>query len=47
MIESVILGGAIEILISLVTGFIVFYLSMKLFMLFTRKINETEVIKLA
>jgi uncharacterized membrane protein YjfL (UPF0719 family) len=40
-----ILQGGIEIVLSLVTGFFVFFLSMKIFMLLTREINETEELK--
>ncbi len=40
-----ILEGGIEIVLSLVTGFLVFFASMKIFMLLTRKIDETEELK--
>jgi uncharacterized membrane protein YjfL (UPF0719 family) len=39
---DLILQGVIEVAVSLVTGFLVFFLSFKMFMLFTRKINEVE-----
>lgn len=40
-----ILEGGIEIVLSLVTGFLVFFASMRIFMLLTRKIDETEELK--
>jgi uncharacterized membrane protein YjfL (UPF0719 family) len=45
MNEKLILEGIIEIAISLVTGFLVFFASIKMFMLLTRKINENEELK--
>jgi uncharacterized membrane protein YjfL (UPF0719 family) len=40
-----ILEGTIEVVLSLITGFIVFFVSLKIFMLLTRKLDETEELK--
>ncbi|MBN1409655.1 MAG: DUF350 domain-containing protein [Spirochaetales bacterium] len=39
---DIIMLGIIELAISLITGFLVFFLSFRLFMLFTKKLNEVE-----